>query len=106
MFVAKLAGNALEPDFVNGTYGLFQKFNGGDRQGKILLVSHNKINDPFTCHAYTVREYWCERDKSEGEDWEHVQVTLKPKNSDADQFIIDVKDENEVQVLAELIGSL
>lgn len=106
MFVAKIAGNALMADGSHGTYGLFQKFVvGGNRQGKTLLVVHNKINDPYSSHSYTVREYRSEQ-VSNGGDWQHVKVTLKPKNPDADHFAIEVKDEAEVQVLAELICTL
>ncbi|GAM10437.1 hypothetical protein OR1_02726 [Geobacter sp. OR-1] len=106
MFVAQVRGDAMEPDIEAGAYGVFSKIDGQDRQGKVVLAVHGGIDDPFAGRSYTVREYHSERCGSDGTDWQHVRVTLKPTNPAAAEFVLDVKDENEVRVLAELVGIL
>ncbi|TLM69221.1 MAG: hypothetical protein FDZ69_00170 [Deltaproteobacteria bacterium] len=106
MFVAKVAGNALNADHTDGVYALFSPLAGSDRQGKTVLAVYRGIDDPFAGRPYTVRQYQSEKVAKDGTDWLHTRVTLTPANPEAATFVFDVKNEAEVRVLAELVTLL
>ena len=45
-FVAKVVGESMNRRVPNGAYCLFQRFQGGSRDGRVLLVQHRDIQDP------------------------------------------------------------
>jgi len=103
MFVAQVHGKSMEPLIPSGAHCLFRPPRAGTRQGKILLVWHSGITDPHTGGTYTVKIYESEKRGADEGEWEHVRITLKPKNPDFPPIVLEPKDEGEVRVVAEFV---
>lgn len=76
-FVCKVVGESMNKIIPNGSYCLFRQYEGGSRNGKIVLVESTSINDSEFGSGYTVKEYHSEKNISE-EGWWHESVILKP----------------------------
>lgn len=106
MFVARVLGPSMQPDIPDGAYCLFGQPKAGSRKGRTVLVWHEGIADPHTGGQYTVKVYDSEkRGSSEGE-WEHVRITLKPRNPEYQPIVLEPSEEGQVRVIAELIQVL
>jgi len=60
MFVAQMAGHAMEPQIPDGAYCLFERHHDERAhalQGRIVLAQHRDIYDPETGGNYTIRRY-------------------------------------------------
>ena len=44
-FACQILGESMNRIIPNGSICLFKKYNGGSRNGKIVLCQHNSIND-------------------------------------------------------------
>jgi len=53
MFVAQVVGRSMEPLIPDGAWCLFRRYQGGTREGKIVLVQHRDIADSETGGSYT-----------------------------------------------------
>ncbi|MGV3698177.1 DNA/RNA helicase domain-containing protein [Flavobacterium sp.] len=99
-FVCKVVGESMNKKIPNGSYCLFKQDFGGTREGKIVLVQHQSVQDSDFGAGYTVKEY--HSIKSQAEDsWIHKSIILKPL-SDTPGFseIILAKDElSELKVI-------
>lgn len=76
-FVCKVIGESMNKKIPNGSYCLFKQYEGGTRNGKIVLVQSININDSEFGSGYTVKEYRSEKN-IEGDEWSHKSITLKP----------------------------
>lgn len=106
MFVAQVVGKSMEPRIPNGAYCLFSAPVTGTRQGKIVLVQHNSIEDPETGGRYTVKRYSSEKSADESGSWRHTAIRLLPENPDFEAIVINSGDSEDLQVVAELIEVL
>jgi len=106
MFVAQIVGRSMEPKIPDGSYGLFRARPEGSRNGRIVLAQHRAINDPEHGGRYTVKQYRSEKIASEDGSWRHVRVILEPFNRDYEPIVLDVDDEHEVAIVAELVEVL
>lgn len=99
-FVCKVVGESMNKTIPNGSYCLFEKDQGGSRNGKIVLVQHNKIQETEFGYGYTVKEYESSKSTTEDE-WVHNSIFLKPKSSDPSyKSIVLTHDESrELKVL-------
>ena len=104
MFVAKVSGDSMLPLIPNGAYCLFRQPRDGSRNGKVLLVWHSGITDPHTGGQFTVKVYESEKKAAEEGGWEHVQITLKPKNPEFEPIVLTPEEEGQVMVIAEFVS--
>ena len=65
----------------DGSYCLFQQYEGGSRNGKIVLVEHTKFQESEFGSGYTIKEYHSKKNNEE-EQWSHESITLKPLSND------------------------
>lgn len=81
LFATKVIGESMNRIIPNGSICLFRKYDGGSRNGKIVLVEHTDLQDPDTKGAYTIKEYRSQK-KQKGDQWKHESITLYPMSSD------------------------
>jgi DUF2075 family protein len=76
-FVCKVLGESMNKIIPNGSYCLFREYEGGTRNGEIVLVESTEIHDSEFGSGYTVKEYNSLKEVGENE-WSHQSITLKP----------------------------
>jgi len=108
MFVAQVVGRSMEPRIPDGAWCLFQAPVTGSRQGRIVLVQHQSIQDPEAGGSYTVKRYESEKEPggTEGDGWRHKVIRLLPENPDFEPIVLTQVDEDDVSVVAELLEAL
>ena len=106
-FACKIMGESMNRVIPNGSICLFKHYNGGSRNGKIVLVENMDIQDQDFNSAFTIKTYSSEKLVSE-EGWEHTSITLRPNSYDDTYKNIIVTEENgaEMRVVGEFIKIL
>jgi DUF2075 family protein/predicted GIY-YIG superfamily endonuclease len=94
LFACTVIGESMNKVIPNGSICMFRKYNGGSRNGKIVLVEHTNIQDPDFGSGYTVKEYWSNKN-IDGEQWNHQSIILKPLSYNSDYNDIQLT-ENEL----------
>lgn len=97
LFACKVVGESMNKVIPNGSMCLFREYNGGSRNGKIVLVEHTSIQDPDTGSRYTVKEYSSMK-TNDGDQWSHESIILKPLSFDPGYENI-ILSEDEVSYL-------
>ena len=81
LFACKVIGESMNKVIPNGTICLFRKYDGGSRNGQIVIVEFTDLQDSDSGSCYTIKEY--QSKKKTGEDqWEHESIILKPLSMD------------------------
>ncbi len=98
----------MEPRIPNGAWCLFRSPVTGSRQGRIVLVQHQSIQDPEAGCSYTVKRYESEKqaDPDNGGSWQHTGIRLPPENPDFEPIVLNGIRVGEVSVIAELADML
>lgn len=106
-FVCKVVGESMNKKIPNNSFCLFEKYSGGSRDGKIVLVEHYKIQDSDFGAGYTVKSYHSEKQITE-ESWGHSSIVLKPMsdNPEYENIIINADEESELKTIGIFIGVL
>lgn len=99
MFAAKVVGKSMEPLIPDGSIVLFREYEGGTRDGKVVLVQSEDLGDPDT-GSYTVKRFWSKKEHDRDGRITRSEIRLEPENSDFDPIILTPEDEADVQVLA------
>ena len=102
MFVARVAGQSMEPKIPDGSYCLFRNPVTGTRQGRTVLVQLRDAIDPDTGQRFTVKRYRSEKTADEY-GWRHVRIVLEPVNPEFQPIELTTEDEYAVAVVAELV---
>ena len=94
MFVAQAKGNSMEPQISDGDYCVFTKYQGGSREGDIVLCQHRSFFDVDNGGSYSIKKYF--RDKHVDENGLQIgtKVTLSPLNKDYNPIVIDADNGN------------
>jgi DUF2075 family protein len=93
LFACKVDGESMNKIIPNGSICLFRKYNGGSRNGKIVLAELTNYRDAEFGSCYTVKEY--QSIKSQDEDsWSHDAIALKPLSFDRGHEKIEVKNDD------------
>lgn len=82
-FVCKVVGESMNKIITNGSYCLFKQYEGGSREGKIVLVESTNINDSEFGSGYTVKEYHSTKVIS-SDSWSHQSIILKPLSNNSE----------------------
>lgn len=93
LFVCRVVGESMNRVIENGAYCLFRKYEGGSRNGEIVLVEHTDFEDADFGSCYTIKEYHSKKYQDEN-GWRHQEVTLIPLSfKDSYESIILRNDE-------------
>jgi SOS-response transcriptional repressor LexA len=103
-FVCKVVGESMNKKIPNGSWCLFKKDPGGTRNGKIVLVQHQEIQDIDFITGITIKEYHSEKKVTE-DNWEHLSILLKPLSTDQDFKTIVLKFDplNPLSIIGEFV---
>lgn len=95
-FACKIIGNSMNKIVKDGEIALFKKYNGGSRNGLLVLAEYYDLHDIDLGSSYTFKEYYSQKEVTE-EGWKHKRIILKPRSNDSiyQDIIIDVKDHDE-----------
>lgn len=106
-FACKILGESMNRVIPNGSICLFKSYEGGTRNGKIVLVEHMDIFDPDFKSAFTIKTYSSEKIVTE-HGWEHTSVVLRPNSLDDSykNIVIDEEMGKEMRVVGEFIEIL
>lgn len=103
-FVCKIYGESMNRVIPNGSYAIFKRYQGGSRNGKIVLVQHQDLQDPDTGSSFTVKEYWSAKSvRTEG--WQHQEIRLRPL-TDAEgyeELVLEADAVQDLKVVGEFV---
>ena len=107
VFACKVIGESMNKIIPNNSICLFKEYTGGSRQGKIVLVENQDIQDPEFNSAFTVKTYTSEKIITE-EGWQHTAIVLKPNSYDDSFKSIVINQENgqNMRVVGEFLKVL
>jgi hypothetical protein len=82
-------------------------YNGGSRNGKIVLVENSDIQDPDFNSAFTIKTYFSEISATE-DSWKHTSIVLRPNSYDSSFKDIVLKEEDalNMRVVGEFVKIL
>jgi uncharacterized protein len=90
-FACRVIGQSMNKIIPNNSICLFEKYNGGSRNGLITLVEMTDYTDLDYGSNYTIKEYSSKKIISE-DGWHHEEIVLLPK-SDLPYEPIVLRDE-------------
>lgn len=99
-FACKVVGESMNKIIPNGSICIFEKYDGGSRNGLICLVeSINFIDRDFGAN-YTIKEYSSKKTITE-EGWQHQEIALLPQSTYTTYSPIVLRDEDttDLQVI-------
>lgn len=105
MFACRVVGESMNRIIPNGSICLFRLNPSGSRNGKIVLVECDDIQDDHSGSRYTVKEY--QSIKTETDDgWQHERILLKPRSHDPQMATLELSsdDEHRYRVVGEFLG--
>lgn len=92
-FICQVVGESMNKIIPNGSYCLFREYDGGTREGSIVLAESTEIQDSEFGSGYTVKEYHSSKYMSV-EEWRHKSIILKPlSNNDVYQDLVLLDDQ-------------
>lgn len=92
LFACMVQGESMNKVIPNGSICLFRKYNGGTRNGKIVLVEHSSIQDSDFGSGYTVKEYRSKKNTQENK-WVHQSIILAPLSFDTKYKEIELTED-------------
>jgi superfamily II DNA or RNA helicase/HKD family nuclease len=106
-FACKIVGESMNRVIPNGSICLFKAYNGGSRNGKIVLVENIDLQDQDFNSAFTIKTYSSEKAISV-EGWKHKSIVLRPNSFDDSYNNIIINEENgaEMRVVGEFVEIL
>lgn len=81
IFCRSFGRGVHEQDYFQRSVCLLKKYQGGSRNGLIVLAQHTDRQDADYGSQYTVKEYHSAKYQDE-EKWHHQAITLTPKSND------------------------
>lgn len=104
IFACRVVGESMNKIIPNGATCLFRLDPGGSRNGKIVLVECDDIQDGDSGSRYTVKEY--QSIKMDTEDgWHHQRILLKPHSHNPHMKTLELSgdDEHRYRVVGEFL---
>jgi len=96
-FACKVIGESMNRRIPNGSICLFQKYTGGSRNGKIVLVENFGKTDEDYNSSFTIKTYASEKKVYE-DHWEHTAIVLKPNSYDKTYKDIVIKEDTSLEM--------
>ena len=103
-FVARVDGDSMNKRIPPGAWCLFHFDPQGTRNGKIVVVNHDHIEDPELGGHYTIKRCKTEKIVDEKGVVHHV-LALKPEstNEKHEAMVLSLQESEELDVVAELL---
>ena len=106
-FVCKVVGESMNKIISNGSYCLFKQYEGGSREGLIVIVQSSIIQDSEFGSGYTIKSYHSEkvvRDDS----WSHSKIVLKHQSNDStyQDIVLQEEELNDFKVVGIFVSVL
>jgi DUF2075 family protein len=79
-FACKIFGDSMNKIIPNGSICLFERYTGGSRNGKIVLVEMTDFMDVDSGSNYTIKEYSSKKTVAE-DGWKHEEIILLPRST-------------------------
>ncbi len=100
LFACEVIGESMNRIIPNGSICLFKKYNGGSRNGKIVLAQSSEIQDTDMGSGYTVKEYYSKKAVNDS-GWGHESIRLRPISNDAtfDDIVLDAQGMESFRVI-------
>jgi DUF2075 family protein/SOS-response transcriptional repressor LexA/predicted GIY-YIG superfamily endonuclease len=95
-FACRVIGESMNKIIPNNSICLFEKYSGGSRNGRIVLVEMTDFTDADSGSNYTIKEYSSKKIISE-DGWRHEEILLMPKSNEDYQPII-LRDEETIRL--------
>ena len=83
-----------------------RRYEGGSRNGEIVLAQHREVFDPESGGAYSIKRYSSEKVVEEDGSWHHERITLSPLNREYEPIVIDADNGEDFKVIAEFLKVL
>lgn len=96
-FACTVVGESMNKVIPNGSICLFERYQGGSRNGLICLVESSSFEDYDFGANYTIKEYSSKKTITD-EGWQHQEIILLPKSTDDSYSPIVLKDEETVDL--------
>jgi hypothetical protein len=106
-FACRIIGESMNRVIPNGSICLFKFYNGGSRNGKIVLIEKRNYQDPDFNSSFTIKTYSSEKSVTE-ETWGHESIVLRP-NSYNDGYlniVITAESAQEMRIVGEFVKIL
>jgi SOS-response transcriptional repressor LexA len=100
MFAARVVGKSMEPLIPDGSVVLFREYEGGTRDGRVVLVQSEDLGDSETNASFTVKRFWSRKQHDEDGRVIRSEIRLVPENPDFKTIVLEPSHEADVQVLA------
>lgn len=106
-FACKVIGESMNRRIPNDSICLFKIYEGGSRNGKIVLVENLDIQDNDFNSAFTVKTYSSKKTISD-EGWSHESIILSPNSYDSsyESIIVDESNGQNMKVVGEFVKVL
>jgi DUF2075 family protein/predicted GIY-YIG superfamily endonuclease len=102
-FACKIIGNSMNKIVQDGQIALFKRYNGGSRNGLMVIAEYYNHQDIDYGSCYTFKEYYSQKTINEGS-WEHEKIILKPKSFDSSYQDIVIDQESIKERKFNVIG--
>ena len=102
-FIIQAVGHSMEPRINDGDYCLFQRYQGGSREGKIILAEHQGSVDTEYEGSYSIKEYHSQKKYNEFGEWEHESIELHPLNRAYHRIELSADDIEDFCIIGEFI---
>lgn len=102
-FIVQAVGHSMEPRINDGDYCLFQRYQGGSREGKIILAEHHGSADTDYEGSYSIKQYHSTKKYNEFGEWEHESVELHPLNRAYDPIILSPDEIEDFCIVGEFV---
>ncbi|OFV11852.1 hypothetical protein HMPREF3127_18485, partial [Sphingobacterium sp. HMSC13C05] len=96
-FACKVIGESMNKIIPNGSICLFERYQGGSRNGLICLVESSSFEDRDFGANYTIKEYSSKKTITD-EGWQHQEIILLPKSTDDSYSPIILKNEETIDL--------
>jgi hypothetical protein len=92
----------------NGSIGLFKKYTGGTRNGKIVLVELYDKQDQDFNSSFTVKTYTSSKTSDSDGKWQHETISLMPNSLDSnyEPIVLKPEDGDQYRVVGEFVRPL
>ena len=96
MFVVHAKGNSMLPKIKDGDLCVFERYQGGSREGEIVLSQVNEYYEEYG-GKYTIKKFHSEKTVNEEGVEVHSKIELQPLNKDGFQTI-EILEDNEANI--------
>jgi SOS-response transcriptional repressor LexA len=102
-FIVQAVGHSMEPRINDGDYCLFQRYQGGSREGKIVLAEHHGHADSEYEGSYSIKVYRSTKRYDEFGNWSHESIELRPLNHAYNPIVLSEDDIEEFCIVGEFV---